>query len=186
MKPVAVLLATALSASPALLHAQPRDQRQDSVNSLLQALKQVPSQAAAMPIEYQLRQLWLSDGSPAVGLLMKRGLRELQAGENSQAIEDFSDAIVLDPKFAEAYHQRGLARYHDGDTAGAIIDLEAALQRQPNDFPVLATLSNIAEAQGNWKGAYEAWQKVLQIDPMTAGGQDRLKQLKLKAFGEQT
>ncbi|HET8995241.1 MAG TPA: hypothetical protein VFN42_01100 [Acetobacteraceae bacterium] len=186
MKPAALLLAAALSAPPALLHAQPRDQRQDSVNSLLQALKQVPNQAAAVPIEYQLRRLWLDDGSPAVGLLMKRGLRELQAGENSQAIEDFGDAIVLDPKFAEAYHQRARARYHDGDIAGAIVDLEAALQRQPNDFTVLATLSNIAEAQGNWKGAFEAWQKVLQIDPMTAGGQDRLKQLKLKAFGEQT
>ena len=152
---------------------------------LLEALKQAPSQAAAVPIEYKLRQLWLNAGSPAVTLLMKRGLRELNAGENQQAIEDFGNAILLDPKQAEAYHQRAIARYHAGDTAGAIQDLEAALRHEPRNFTVLETLTGIAEAQSNWKGAYEAWKKVLDLDPQVAGGQDRLKQLKLKAFGEQ-
>lgn len=181
----ALLLAATVCASPALARTPPAHQHQDTVAKLLQALKQASSQAAAAPIEHQLRQLWLNAGSPAVTLLMKRGLRELKAGENKQAIEDFGDAIVLDPKLAEAYHQRAIARYHDGDTAGAILDLELALQREPRDFAVLETLSNIAAAQGNWKGAYEAWKKVLEIDPQVAGGQDRLRQLKLKALGEQ-
>ena len=130
--------------------------------------------------------LWLNAGSPAVTLLMSRGLRELKAGEMHQAIEDFGDAIVLDPKLAEAYHQRAIARFHAGDTAGAITDIEAALRLQPRNFAALQTLSSIAAANGNWKGAYEAWRKVLEIDPMTPGGKDRLKELKLKAFGEET
>src|SRR6185437_9143709 len=129
------------------------------------------------PIEVQLRQLWANAGSPAVTLLMSRGLRELKAGENDQAIEDFGAAVTLDPTLAEGYHQRAIARYHAGDTPGAIADLEAALRQEPQDFAALETLSHIAEARENWKGAYDAWQKVLEIDPKTPGGEDRLKEL---------
>lgn len=179
------VLAAALCASPALLHAQPVKPQPATVNTLLQALKNAPNHAAAVPLELKLRELWMTAGSPAVTLLMKRGSRELQAGEYKQAEKSFGDAIVLDPELAEAYHERAIARYHDGNVSGAILDLESALQHEPRDFAALETLSNIAEAQGNWKGAYEAWKKVLQIDPQVASGQDRLKQLKLKAFGEQ-
>jgi len=185
-RPFVILFAAALSAPPALLHAEAANPRQTTIGTLLTALKHAPSEAAAAPIEHRLRELWLNAGSPAVTLLMGRGLRELKAGEYAQAIEDFGDAIVLDPKLAEAYHQRAIARYHAGDTAGAIADIGAALQQEPNDFAALETLAEIAEARENWKGAYEAWGKLLQIDPMARGGQDHLKELKRKAFGEET
>lgn len=185
-RPAAALLAVSLCVVPMPLLAQPANRDPQTVNKLLDALKHAPNPTAAVPIEMRLRALWLNAGSPAVGLLMKRGLREMEAKEYAQAIEDFGDAIVLDPKLAAAYHQRAIARYHAGDTAGAIHDLETALRLEPRDFAVLDTLSHIAEASGNWKGAYEAWRKLLEIDPMTPGGQDRLKELKLKAFGQET
>jgi cytochrome c-type biogenesis protein CcmH/NrfG len=47
-------------------------------------------------------------------------------------------------------------------------------------------LSRIAEAQGDWKGALAAWQKVLELDPHTLHGLDRLELLQRKAFGERT
>jgi tetratricopeptide (TPR) repeat protein len=178
-----VLLPVALL-SPA--HADRPSDRRESINTLLDALKKAPSEEVAAPIEAQIRQLWANAGTPAVTLLMSRGLRELKAGDNDQAIEDFGSAITLDPTMAEAYHQRAIARYHAGDTAGAITDLEAALRQEPRDFAALNTLSRIAEARENWKGAFDAWQKLLEIDPKTPGGEDRLKELRRKAFGEET
>jgi tetratricopeptide (TPR) repeat protein len=175
-----------LAAAPAVSHAQSPAQKQATAAKLLDALKHAPNEAAAAGLELRLRQLWLNAGSPAVTLLMSRGLREMKAGETAAAIADFGDAIVLDPKLAEAYHQRAIVRYQAGDTVGAIADIEGALRQEPHDFAALETLSHIAEARSNWKGAYEAWQKVLEIDPMTPGGQDRLKDLKRKAFGEET
>ena len=180
------LLAVLICAVPAVSHARQADQKPAPISTLLDALKNAPNEAAAVPLELQLRQRWVNAGSPAVTLLMSRGLRELKAGEDDEAIKDFGDAIVLDPALAEAYHQRAIARYHAGDTAGAIADIEAALRQEPRDFAALQTLSHIAEARSNWKGAFDAWQKVLEIDPMTPGGQDRLKDLKRKAFGEET
>ena len=79
-----------------------------------------------------------------------------------------------------------VARYQAGDTQGAIADLQATVQHEPRDFAAFETLSHIAEAREDWKGAYAAWQKVMEIDPKTPGGEDRLNELKRKAFGEET
>jgi len=111
-------------------------------------------------------------------------LRAMKGQATDDAVEAFSDAITLDPNLAEAYHQRAIARYHTGDTEGAIRDLEATLTREPRDFAALRTLSEISAAREDWKGAYNAWTKLLEIDPKTPGGEDRLKELKRKAFGE--
>jgi tetratricopeptide (TPR) repeat protein len=165
--------------------APPANSRQAALDKLLGALKTAPSEEIAGPLEEQIRQLWLNAGSPAVTLLMSRGLREMKADATKDAIEDFSDAITLDPNLAEAYHQRALARYASGDTPGAIADLQATLQHEPRSFTAFETLAHIAEARKDWKGAYAAWQKVLDIDPKTPGGQDRLKDLRRHALGEE-
>lgn len=178
-------LVLAVCAIPVWANADRPDERRESIKALLDALQHAPTEEAAAPIEIQLRQLWANAGSPAVTLLMSRGLREMKAGENEQAIEDFGAAVTLDPTLAEGYHQRAIARYHAGDTPGAITDIEAALRQEPRDFAALETLSRIAEARENWKGAFDAWQKVMEIDPKTPGGEDRLKELKRKAFGEE-
>jgi tetratricopeptide (TPR) repeat protein len=157
-----------------------------ALDKLMGALKTAPTEEAAAPIEAHVRQLWLEQGSPAVTLLMSRGLRDLKAGAHEEAIADFSDAIALDPAMAEAWHQRAVARYEQGDTLGAIRDIEETLKREPRHFKAFETLSRIAENRKDWKGAYAAWQKVLEIDPKTPGGEQRLKDLKRRALGEQT
>lgn len=181
-----LLLATALALVPALALAQTPAEKRAEANKLLDALKNASSEALAAPLELRIRQLWATSGTPAVTLLMARGLRELKAGSDNDAIEDFSDAIVLDPNLAEAYRDRALAKYHAGDTTGAVVDLQATVQHEPRDFAAYETLSQIAEAQEDWKSAYAAWQKVMAIDPKTPGGEDRLKELERKALGEQT
>ncbi|HEY3847115.1 MAG TPA: tetratricopeptide repeat protein [Acetobacteraceae bacterium] len=165
--------------------AQTPGDKRATANKLLDVLKNAPSEAAAAPLELQIRQLWATSGTPAVTLLMSRGLRELQASATADAIEDFGDAITLDPTLAEAYRQRAVARYQAGDTAGAIADLQATVQHEPRDFAAFETLSQIAQGREDWKGAYAAWQKVMEIDPKTPGGEDRLNELKRKALGQE-
>jgi tetratricopeptide (TPR) repeat protein len=165
--------------------AQTPPDKHAAANKLLDALKNAPNEAVAASLELQIRQLWATAGTPAVTLLMSRALRELHAGANDDAIEDFGDAITLDPKLAEAYRQRAVARYEAGDTQGAIADLQVTVQQEPRDFAAFETLSRIAEARKDWKSAYAAWQKVIEIDPKIPGGEDRLNELKRKAFGQQ-
>jgi tetratricopeptide (TPR) repeat protein len=173
-------------AAPARAQAQAPADRGAIANKLLDALKRAPSPEVAAVLEAQIQQIWLNQGTPAVTLLMTRGLRELKADADNDAIEDFGDAITLDPTLAEAYLQRAVARWQSGDTNGAIADIEATLKQDPRHFTAFETLSRIAEARKDWKGAYDAWQQLLVLDPQTPDGADRLKELKRKAFGEET
>ena len=166
--------------------AQTPAERAAALDRLLDALKSAPSAEVAAPLEQQIMQRLIQGGSPVVTLLMSRGARETQGDANQEAIQDFTDAITLDPTLAEAYHQRARARFAAGDSQGAIADIEQTLQRQPRDFAALRTLTAIAESRHDWKGAYAAWKKFLEIDPQTPQGDDKLKDLRRRAFGEET
>lgn len=181
---LAVLL---LCAAPAFAQnaGGPAAEKRVALDRLLAALKAASSEEMAAPLEQQIRQLWLNAGTPAVTLLMSRGLREMKGDANQDAIEDFTAAITLDPNLAEAYHQRAIARYAAGDVQGAIADIQNTLKREPRSFAAFETLAGIAASRKDWKGAYEAWQKVLEIDPKTRGGQERLKDLRRHALGEE-
>jgi tetratricopeptide (TPR) repeat protein len=178
---LAITLALAASA-----HAQSPSDKHAATDHLLDALKTAPDEQTAASVEAQLQQTWLRAGTPAVTLLMSRGLRSLQAGQDDEAINSFSDAITLQPDVAEAWRQRALARYHAGDVKGAVTDLEETVQLEPRNFPAFRTLADIATAREDWKRAYTAWQKVMEIDPKIPGGEERLRLLKRKAVGEDT
>ncbi len=157
-----------------------------ATDKLLDALKAAPDERSAAGLEGQLEETWLRAGSPAVTLLMSRGLRSMQAGQDDEAVDSFSDAITLQPDVAAAWHQRALARYHAGDVNGAIHDLQETVRLEPRDFSAFRTLADIATARDDWKGAYAAWQKLMELDPKTPGGEERLRLLKRKAVGEDT
>jgi tetratricopeptide (TPR) repeat protein len=164
----------------------PAARQQADVNRLLDALKTAPDEQAAMILEEQVQQIWLHAGTPAVALLMSRGLRSLRAGDTNEAVDALSDAITLQPDDAAAWHQRAIARFHAGDVPGAIHDLEETVRLEPRNFAAFRTLSEIAASREDWKGAYAAWQKVLEIDPKTPGGAEKLRDLRKHALGEDT
>jgi tetratricopeptide (TPR) repeat protein len=159
---------------------------QQQLDQLLSALRSAPSEDVAGMLEARIEHLWLEAGSPAVDLLMSRGMREMGAGAASDAEQDFDAALALDPANPEVWHRRAVARFDDGDTLGAIADIGEALQREPRNFAALDTLTRLSEAREDWKGAYAAWQKKLEIDPKTPGGEDKLKDLRRRALGDDT
>ena len=171
---------------PGLAFGQTPSEKRAMVDKLLGDLKAAPTSEAAAPLEQRIQQLWIDGGTAAVTLLMHRGLRELQAETRDEAVETFGAAIVLDPNSAEAWHQRGIARFRSGDTAGAVADFQQTLKLEPREFATWRTLANIAETRKDWKGAYTAWQKVMELDPKTPNGENRLHELKRKAVGEDT
>ena len=172
------------AALPAL--AETPAEKRASIDRLLDALKAAPDEQTAAGLEGQLEQVWMRAGTASVTLLMSRGLRSMRAGQDDEAVDSFSDAITLQPDVGEAWHQRALARYHAGDMTGAIRDLEETVRLEPRDFSAFQSLSRIAEAREDWKGAYAAWQKVMELDPKTPDGEERLRLLKRKAVGEDT
>jgi tetratricopeptide (TPR) repeat protein len=180
-----VLLGAVLLAGPAGAET-PAEARQAQLDRLFKALRAAPDEQAAAMIEGRIRALWLDQATPAVGLLMGRGDRDLGNDAPGEAIADFDAALDLEPDFSEGYNHRAVARAAAGDYDGAVRDIELALQHDPRNFSALEGLSHIAERQGNWQGALDAWRKALDIDPRTPGGLDRLDMLQKKVEGEAT
>ncbi len=180
------LLVLLLLLLPGLAFGQTPAEKRAAVDKLLQSLKDAPTSEAAAPLEQRIQQLWIDGGTAAVTLLMHRGLRERKADTNDEAIETFTAAITLDPMLAEAWHQRGIARFQAGNTAGAVADFQQTLKLEPREFATWRTLADIATSREDWAGAYAAWQKVMEIDPKTPKGTERLRELRRKAVGEDT
>ena len=54
-------------------------------------------------------------------------------GDDEGAILDFDKAIKFNPKYTEAYSNRGLAKYNIEDLQGAYFDFSKALELGPAD-----------------------------------------------------
>jgi Flp pilus assembly protein TadD len=132
---------------PSLAAAQPAQDKRAAADKLLDALRTAPTEQVASVLEEKIRQSWLEASTPAVTLLMSQGLRKANADTPDEAIAAFSDAIVLDPTLAEAWHQRAIARFKSGDTAGAVQDIQQTLKLEPRHFGAWRTLEHIAEGR---------------------------------------
>ena len=70
--------------------------------------------------------------------------------------------------------------------AGAVAAIGETVRREPRHFAAFQTLSRFAEAREDWRGAYEAWGKAMEIAPKLEGGETKLKDLKRRALGDDT
>lgn len=179
-----IFLLVLLAAAPALAQGRADAARKAELDQLFVALKAAPGEPEAAALEAKIRLAWQQSGSPAVLLLINRSNSDLEQGDADGALDTLNDALVLAPDYAEAWFARALAEFHVGDMSGAFRDIQATLQREPRHFVALQTLSRIAEAQEDWKGALAAWEKALELDPRMPDGQDRLKMLQSKALGQ--
>src|SRR5690606_34216499 len=84
----------------------PEEARRTELDRLFAALRDAPDEAGAALVEARIWALWTQAASPSVQLLMRRGLRNMEARVPEEALEDFDAAITLAPDFAEAWHRR--------------------------------------------------------------------------------
>lgn len=183
-------LAAAQGAAPAPGPGSPAprgaEARRAELDRAFEALKAAPDDVAARMVEHRIRQLWNQAASPAAGLLLRRGIRNVEAQLPEEALEDFDAALVLDPGFAEAWALRAQAYARAGDPAAAARDLQEALRLEPRHWPSLVTLSTLQEERGDAAAALRSMTAALAINPRLAGGQDRLRELRRKAEGDAT
>ena len=162
------------------------DRRRAEINRLLDVLPAAPDAAAAGMLESRLRTLWSQGGSPAVSLLMRRALRNLEANAAAEAVEDLDAAITLQPDFPEAWILRAQAQAAAGDLRAAANDLREALRLEPRHFGALSALSSVLEDSGDLGGALRSLDAALAIHPHMAGGLPRRRDLNRRVTGDET
>lgn len=172
---------------PLLLAAQaPAPARTEELDRAFAALREAPDAAGAAMAEAAIRQIWARQATPAIALLLNRGVRNMRANQAGDALEDFDAALTLAPRFADAWHWRAQAHAATGDAGAAARDLAEALRLEPRHWPALHTLSRLQEQRGDLAGALRSHETVLAIHPLLPGGVERLRELQRSAEGDDT
>lgn len=178
-------LAALLLATPARAQA-PRgaEARKAELDRAFAALRDAPDAAGAALVEARIRALWSQAASPAVLLLLRRGLRNLEAEQPADAVEDLDAAIVLGPDSADAWHLRAQAHARGGDPVAAAGDLREALRLEPRHWGALLTLAALQEERGDGEGALRSLDAAQAIHPQLAGLAERRRALRRKVEGD--
>ena len=74
-------------------------------------------------------------------------------------------AIALDPKSAQAWLNRGLARANAGDSAGALADLDRAVRLAPRSARAHYARGRVLRARGDTPRAQAEFDRAAELDP---------------------
>ncbi|NMF66565.1 hypothetical protein DP113_22855 [Brasilonema octagenarum UFV-E1] len=94
-----------------------------------------------------------------------QGLNKYSKGDLKAAINDYTEAIRLNPNYAYAYGDRGLARFDSGDKQGAIDDLNQALRIDRNLAPAYNARGFVRYKLGDKQGSISDFNSALRINP---------------------
>jgi len=94
----------------------------------------------------------------------KHGTRQMEAGYYQEAIDDFTMAIQIEPRYPEAFNNRGIIRRNLKDFKGAIEDLNQAIILDPENKEAYNNLGNVKLDQGDYQGAINDYTKAIELD----------------------
>jgi len=125
-------------------------------------------------------QVWMTELSPAVGLLMDRGCKAMADGDFTEAIHDFSTIISEMPEYAEGWNKRATALYLRGDYKRSIDDIQKTLELEPRHFGALSGWATICLIIGDEQKALSLFRELEQIYPNRKGLRKKINTLSTK------
>jgi tetratricopeptide (TPR) repeat protein len=96
---------------------------------------------------------------------LKHGLDKLNRGDYPGALEDFKQALRLNPNFTEAYVCQSIIHYYQGDHQGAIADCNQVLRINPRNAEAYNNRGLNRCAMGDHQRAIADFNQVLEIEP---------------------
>ena len=124
-----------------------------------------PSMAAFADCDIALTEQPLAEND-RVATHVNRGILRMVAGNRSGALADYDMAITLNPRHPEAYLNKGVLIFDDGDNRAAAQLAERALQlgtKKPGVAYYVLGLSK--EDAGDVKAAYQHLLRAAQLEP---------------------
>ncbi|MDH3476281.1 MAG: tetratricopeptide repeat protein [Rhodospirillales bacterium] len=109
----------------------------------------------------------------------RRGNAFYYLGELERAIEEFSRALVLDPRHANAYYNRANAFADLGQHGRAVEDYTAAIRLEPDHDFAFFNRANAYSAKGDQGRAVQDYKKAYALNPADPVYQDKLRELGL-------
>lgn len=100
--------------------------------------------------------------------LLKKGDEKLKERLFTEAIQDYNQAIELDPEFKQAYNHRGLAKFYLNDFMGAQNDYDKAIELDPKFIEAHYNRGLATFNAKDYTGAVADFDKVIELDEKDA------------------
>lgn len=95
----------------------------------------------------------------------EQGLEYRKQELDDQAIQEFQQALEIDPNYAEAHYELGVLYHEKEDYDGAFRELKQALRINPDHPDVHYRLGLVYQALRGYKQALAEFEEVLRINP---------------------
>jgi tetratricopeptide (TPR) repeat protein/S1-C subfamily serine protease len=103
--------------------------------------------------------------SPRAAFYNNRGNVRDDLGDKQGAIDDYNQAIKINPNYAQAYYNRGIVRDELGDKPGAIDDYNLAIKINPNYAQAYYNRGNARDDLGDKQGAIDDYNQAIKFNP---------------------
>ncbi len=156
------------------------DQQDSRLDALFTALAAAADAAEAEPLEARIWQLWSETERPEINALFSRGRAAMDSGRMAAALRLFSRIIELQPTFAEAWNKRATVYYLQNKLVESVLDIEQTLALEPRHFGAISGLGLIFLAREDARGALQAFEQVLEINPQSLPARLNVQRLRIK------
>jgi tetratricopeptide (TPR) repeat protein len=96
---------------------------------------------------------------------LNRGIAYRRQGDFEHAINDYGQAIKLNPGDADSYFNRGVANGMRGKLDTAIEDFDRAIKLKPDHVGALYSRGLTYSNEGQWGRAIQDYDRAIELDP---------------------
>ena len=152
------------------------DQNKELDRLFLELKKNIPSKSSN--IEQQIWLLWSTHPSDEkLTSLLDEGSRLVQDQKLYKAISIFTDAIEIDPTWAEAWNKRATVFYMVGEFQKSQNDIDKVLKLEKRHFGALAGQGLVNIQLRNYEKAIKSYQMAHEIYPGMKSPKLMIKQI---------
>jgi tetratricopeptide (TPR) repeat protein len=157
--------------------------RQKALTELFSKLRHAPDAQAAAQIRNFIVRLWGHSGSPTADLLMARAESLMKSAKTAEAAALLDRIVALYPDWTLGWRRRAQSALLQGDSEGAMLDLDHALGVESRDFQAMSELATLLRAEGRNVPALELLRRALDIDPQNEQLRQEAEQLERQIEG---
>lgn len=128
--------------------------------------------------ERALWSIWFRAGSPVSRRRIRRAVLLMREDRFQEATDELDRIIAEDPDYAEAYHQRAIARYLMDDPMGSIADCRCTLALNPVHFGALVGMGHCLADLGQLCDALGCYRATLEVHPRMDGVRQAIRSIR--------